>query len=99
MENGWTKAYARIDSVGLPAYVGYFCLYMLSVEFGVYWMHRSLHWGPLYKYLHWDHHKYNKEHTLSPFAGLAFHPIDGILQVRAWPDGCAPVHCGVGDTP
>jgi Delta7-sterol 5-desaturase len=26
------------------------------------------------------HHKYNKEHTLSPFAGLAFHPIDGILQ-------------------
>lgn len=34
------------------------------------------------RYLHWDHHKYNKEHTLSPFAGLAFHPLDGILQVR-----------------
>ena len=26
------------------------------------------------------HHKYNKEHTLSPFAGLAFHPLDGIMQ-------------------
>ena len=32
--------------------------------------------------LHYIHHKYNKEHTLSPFAGLAFHPLDGILQVR-----------------
>lgn len=30
--------------------------------------------------LHYIHHAYNKEHTLSPFAGLAFHPIDGILQ-------------------
>ena len=32
--------------------------------------------------LHNIHHKYNKEHTLSPFAGLAFHPLDGIIQVR-----------------
>lgn len=31
--------------------------------------------------LHYIHHKYNKEHSLSPFAGLAFHPLDGILQV------------------
>ena len=34
-----------------------------------------------YRVLHYIHHKYNKEHTLSPFAGLAFHPLDGILQV------------------
>lgn len=32
--------------------------------------------------LHHTHHKYNKEHTLSPFAGLAFNALDGILQVR-----------------
>lgn len=81
-EKGWTKCYPRIENVGLPLYVIYFFLYMASVEFGVYWMHRGLHeitWA--YKHLHYDHHKYNKEHTLSPFAGLAFHPIDGILQV------------------
>lgn len=82
-EQGWTKAYTRIDSVGLPHYVLYFMLYMVSVEFGVYWMHRGLHevkWA--YNLLHREHHIYNKEHTLSPFAGLAFHPLDGILQVR-----------------
>jgi lathosterol oxidase len=42
-EKGWTKAYPRIDNVGLPLYVLYFFLYMASVEFGVYWMHRLLH--------------------------------------------------------
>lgn len=32
------------------------------------------------RYLHATHHKYNKEHSLSPFAGLAFNPVDGMLQ-------------------
>lgn len=81
IEQGWTKAFSRVSDVGLAAYFGYFVLYMTSVEFGVYWMHRLLHdIRPGYTYLHYVHHIYNKEHTLSPFAGLAFHPIDGILQ-------------------
>lgn len=42
-EKGWTKAYPRIDNVGLPLYILYFFAYMTSVEFGVYWMHRGLH--------------------------------------------------------
>ena len=39
----------------------------------------------LCRHLHVYHHKYNKEHTLSPFAGLAFHPVDGIMQVNRLP--------------
>mmetsp|Transcript_16805 Transcript_16805/g.43963 ORF Transcript_16805/g.43963 Transcript_16805/m.43963 type:complete len:380 (-) Transcript_16805:600-1739(-) len=80
-ELGLTLSYPRIENLGLPMYCVCFFMYMVSVEFGVYWMHRLLHdikWA--YKYLHNEHHKYNKEHTLSPFAGLAFHPVDGILQ-------------------
>jgi lathosterol oxidase len=54
---------------------------MTSVEFCVYWQHRNLHdFRTGYKYLHKYHHIYNKDNTLSPFAGLAFHPLDGILQ-------------------
>jgi hypothetical protein len=34
-------------------------------------------------------HIYNNRHALSPFAGLAFHPVDGILQV------CGVVRGGV----
>ena len=33
-------------------------------------------------WLHVIHHKYNKGDQMSPFAGLAFHPLDGIMQVR-----------------
>jgi hypothetical protein len=40
-------------------------------------------WPAARRLLHHTHHKYNKEHTLSPFAGLAFNALDGILQVRA----------------
>ena len=48
-EKGWTMAYPRVENVGLPTYLVYFVLYMTSVEFGVYWVHRSLHFDWLYK--------------------------------------------------
>ena len=43
VESGYTKAYSRISDVGLFRYYAYFVLYMVSVEFFVYWQHRNLH--------------------------------------------------------
>ncbi|XP_057522201.1 delta(7)-sterol-C5(6)-desaturase-like [Amaranthus tricolor] len=81
IEMGWTRCFPRISDVGVPTYLGYILIYLLIVEFGIYWAHRELHdIKPLYKYLHAIHHIYNKQNTLSPFAGLAFHPLDGIIQ-------------------
>lgn len=81
VEKGWTRCFASIDDVGWLAYFGNLAAYLTIVEFGIYWMHRELHdIKPLYKYLHATHHIYNKQNTLSPFAGLAFHPLDGIMQ-------------------
>ncbi|CAL9046517.1 delta(7)-sterol-C5(6)-desaturase-like isoform X1 [Musa acuminata AAA Group] len=81
VENGWTRCFSSIREVGWPAYTVYLISYLVIVEFGIYWAHRELHdIKPLYKYLHATHHVYNKQNTLSPFAGLAFHPLDGILQ-------------------
>ncbi|CAG9467836.1 unnamed protein product [Pedinophyceae sp. YPF-701] len=80
VERGWTLVYPRVDNYGAPAFFAMFFFYMCCVEFWVYWMHRSLHWGFLYTQLHATHHKYNKEGTLSPFAGLAFHWLDGVIQ-------------------
>lgn len=94
-EKGWTMAYPRVMNVGLLMHLVYFVLFMTSVEFGIYWMHRGLHDIPwAYRVLHHDHHKYNKEHTLSPFAGLAFHPLDGILQALPYAYTCmfCPIH-------
>lgn len=70
IENGWTRCYSRISEVGWLAYLVYLSIYLVLVEFGIYWMHRELHdIKPLYKYLHATHHIYNKQNTLSPFAG------------------------------
>ncbi|XP_009404498.2 delta(7)-sterol-C5(6)-desaturase [Musa acuminata AAA Group] len=81
IEKGWTKCFFSISEVGWPIYLTYMAIYLVLVEFGIYWMHRELHdIKPLYKYLHVTHHIYNKQNTLSPFAGLAFNPLDGILQ-------------------
>ncbi|ESQ49856.1 hypothetical protein EUTSA_v10021274mg [Eutrema salsugineum] len=81
IESGWTKCYSRIGEFSWILYFVSIATYLVLVEFGIYWMHRELHdIKPLYKYLHATHHIYNKQNTLSPFAGLAFHPLDGILQ-------------------
>lgn len=81
IERGWTRCYPSISDVGFLSYILLTIMYLVLVEFGIYWMHRGLHdCKPLYKLLHATHHIYNKENTLSPFAGLAFHPLDGILQ-------------------
>ncbi|XP_010558565.1 PREDICTED: delta(7)-sterol-C5(6)-desaturase 1 [Tarenaya hassleriana] len=81
IERGWTRCFSEIDDYGWTLYLVYLAFYLVIVEFGIYWVHRELHdIKPLYKYLHATHHIYNKQNTLSPFAGLAFHPLDGILQ-------------------
>eukprot|EP00261_Vitis_vinifera_P009792 XP_002279602.3 PREDICTED: delta(7)-sterol-C5(6)-desaturase [Vitis vinifera] len=81
VENGWTKCFSRISEVGWFAYLVYIMAYIVFVEFVTYWIHRKLHdIKPLYKYLHVQHHSYNKQHKLSPLAGMALHPLDGLAQ-------------------
>eukprot|EP00891_Asterochloris_glomerata_P006347 jgi/Astpho2/6347/e_gw1.00091.33.1_t len=95
VEQGWTRSYTRIGEVGSLKYLTLFAVYMCCVEYFVYWSHRSLHDIRLgYRLLHNIHHKYNKEHTLSPFAGLAFHPLDGIIQALpyCWMLFVVPMH-------
>ena len=73
VENGWTKCFPRISDVGLFAYFLYTIAYIVFVELVTYWIHRKLHdIKPLYKYLHAQHHNYNKQHKISPLAGNFF---------------------------
>jgi len=55
------------------------------VEFFVYWIHRALHTPALYG-IHRQHHSFRN--SLTPYAGFAFTPVDGILQ--ALPYAIAP---------
>jgi len=82
IESGYTKAYMNISDIGgFVPYVFMTIFYFLLVEVGIYWVHRTLHTNDfLYLYVHKLHHKYNTPDTLSPWASIAFNPIDGILQ-------------------
>jgi hypothetical protein len=99
IESKMTRTYFYVYEVGgWGFYALYFALYIVLVEIGIYWMHRTLHTNKfLYKYVHGLHHKYNKAATLTPWASLAFNPLDGVLQVRwldysrcptGWPSHC-----------
>lgn len=96
IENNITRVYFFIDEVGGWGYYWLnLAMYIIFVEFGVYWMHRNLHTNKfLYKYVHALHHKYNKASTLTPWASIAFNPLDGILQASPYVVGIfvVPVH-------
>lgn len=66
----WLTAYADMLSVLRPwcaalccvvLQVGYMLACILVLDFlhdaWFYWTHRLLHWRPLYKYVHWEHHR------------------------------------------
>ena len=82
IENNFTRCFFYLGEVGLLPAILYLVVYIVLVEIGIYWMHRTLHTNKfLYKYIHALHHKYNKSTTMTPWASIAFNPIDGILKV------------------
>lgn len=86
VENKLTRAYFYVDEIGGWGYYAlYLFIYFCFVEYGVFWMHKTLHTNKfLYKYVHSLHHKYNSAQTLTPWSSIAFNPIDGILQASPY---------------
>jgi sterol desaturase/sphingolipid hydroxylase (fatty acid hydroxylase superfamily) len=56
--------------------LGQVVLFHIIEDFYFYWIHRLLHWGPFYKFIHKVHH----EHT-APFAiaGEYAHPLETLF--------------------
>jgi sterol desaturase/sphingolipid hydroxylase (fatty acid hydroxylase superfamily) len=52
------------------------CLIQLMRDFHFYWVHRILHWGPLYRWAHYLHHN---NVNYGPLTGTSMHPIEHIL--------------------
>jgi sterol desaturase/sphingolipid hydroxylase (fatty acid hydroxylase superfamily) len=46
-------------------------LFWRSIHF--YWIHRIIHWKPLYKAVHYVHHK---NVNIGPWSGIAMHPVE-----------------------
>lgn len=74
---GYAKFYRNVDDYGIPYLIMSCFTFLLFTDMFVYWIHRGLHWGPLYKYIHKPHHRWL---VSTPFASHAFHPLDGVAQ-------------------
>ena len=51
--------------------------FLMFTDCLIYWIHRSLHHGLVYKSLHKLHHKWK---VPTPYASHAFHPVDAFMQ-------------------
>ena len=48
----------------------------LWISFHFYWIHRLLHWPPLYRLAHSLHHRNT---NVGPWSGLSMHPVEHVL--------------------
>lgn len=76
------RGYSRLyDVLADEPFRGYnwlqFPFFILFTDMFVYFIHRGLHHPRLYKTLHKPHHKWIMP---TPYASIAFHPVDGWAQ-------------------
>lgn len=74
MANGYAPVMTWRDNP-----VGFIALLFLTplwISFHFYWVHRALHWPPLYKRAHALHHRST---NVGPWSGLSMHPVEHAL--------------------
>jgi sterol desaturase/sphingolipid hydroxylase (fatty acid hydroxylase superfamily) len=93
----WAYANEIIPYVDPREQPVYFIILLCSIQmlrlFHFYWIHRLLHWLPLYKAGHYLHHK---NINIGPWSGLSMHPIEHILYFSSilihWVVPSHPIH-------
>ncbi|XXK34543.1 sterol desaturase family protein [Rhodobacteraceae bacterium nBUS_22] len=74
MANGWAPVLLWVDN---PVwFIFLFLLTPIWISFHFYWIHRLLHWPPLYKLAHALHYR---NINVGPWSGLSMHPLEHLL--------------------
>ena len=74
MANGWAPVLLWVDN---PVwFIFLFLLTPIWISFHFYWIHRLLHWPPLYKLAHALHHR---NINVGLWSGLSMHPLEHLL--------------------
>ena len=74
MANGWAPVLLWSDSPALFVALIFLTPVWISLHF--YWIHRALHWEPLYRLAHSLHHR---NVNVGPWSGLSMHPVEHAL--------------------
>ena len=91
MANGWAPVLTWDQS---PIwFISLFFLIPIWESFYFYWIHRLLHWPPLYDRVHALHHR---NINVGPWSGLSMHPVEHVLFLGSvlihWVVIASPVH-------
>jgi len=74
MANGYAPSFLFPDN---PVwFVLMFPFLVIWSSFHFYWVHRALHWPPLYKLAHALHHR---NVNVGPWSGISMHPVEHLL--------------------
>ena len=93
----WAFAHHIIPYVSFREHPVYCVLLMIAViflrQFHFYWVHRLIHFKPLYNISHFVHHK---NVNIGPWSGLSMHPIEHLIYFSGvlfhWIIPSNPVH-------
>jgi len=77
VQRGYGKIYYDVNEYGWGYLLLSIPLFLFVTDMAIYFIHRGLHFGLIYQYIHKPHHTYK---WTSPFSSHAFHPIDGWAQ-------------------
>lgn len=77
IEQGYTKIYFNVSERGWPYLALSILIYIVLHDSYFYWIHRFMHWRPVFSWVHKVHHL---SHTPSPFASLSFSPVEAVMQ-------------------
>ncbi len=76
----WAAANHHVPWVDWRSHPVYCAVWLCAIpfwrEFHFYWTHRLIHWPPLYKTVHYLHHK---NINVGPWSGMAMHPVEHLL--------------------
>jgi lathosterol oxidase len=79
---GYTRVYQDISDRGYVYFVFSIILMLVLQDTYYYWIHRFMHWKPVYKHVHKVHHLSTNP---TPFAAYAFHPVEALLNIGIIP--------------
>jgi lathosterol oxidase len=73
----FTQVYRSIDIYGIPYFIVSIVLLLVLHDTYFYWTHRAMHHPAVFK---WVHHTHHKSTNPSPWAAMAFHPLEAAVE-------------------
>ena len=78
---GWTRIYWQVAPYPPLYFLLSIFLCMVLHDTYFYWTHRFMHWRPVFKYLHAEHHR---SVSPTPWAIFAFSPGEAVIQIAVF---------------